>query len=143
MAKHLIGHIGAMLSATTATVAIWWPYEVLGRELPDPTRPPTVLGGAHIPGGTGKSLGTAEDAASLQLQSVIVSPERKVAIINGQTVKLGEKVGDAIVVKISESEVVLRNGNNVQTLRLFPGLEKRQDGNRQTKNKTIDDIKTR
>jgi MSHA biogenesis protein MshK len=39
-------------------------------------------------------------------------------------VNLGEKFGDARVVKISESEVVLRNGSNLQTLKLFPGLEK-------------------
>jgi MSHA biogenesis protein MshK len=141
MAKHLIRHIGATMSATVASLAICWPCEVLARDLPDPTRPSGSLGQA--PGGAGKLPGAAEDAAALQLQSVIVSPERKVAIINGKTVRLGEKIGDAVVAKITEGEVVLRTGKDLQTLKLFPGLEKRQDRNGQVPNKTTDDIKTR
>jgi hypothetical protein len=34
-------------------------------------------------------------------------------------------IGDARVVKISESEVVLKSGSEIKTLKLFPGVEKR------------------
>ena len=86
--------------------------------LPDPTRPPASLG----------SLGQGDGAASVSgpvLQSVLISSKQKSAIISGQTVKLGEKFGDARVVRIAESEVVLRSGKDMQTLKLFPDVEKR------------------
>ncbi|MGH8716745.1 MAG: hypothetical protein ACREUI_08515, partial [Burkholderiales bacterium] len=40
-------------------------------------------------------------------------------------VKLGGKYGSARVVKISESGVVLNEGGSLQTLKLFPGVEKK------------------
>ena len=47
------------------------------------------------------------------------------AIISGETVSLGGMYGSARVVKISESGVVLNEGGSFQTLRLFPGVEKK------------------
>ncbi len=90
----------------------------LAENLSDPTRPPVALGfaqEANIPVSTSGPV----------LQSVLISPGRMVAIINGQTVKLGEKFGDAYVVKITETEVVLRKDKDIQILKLFPGIEKR------------------
>jgi MSHA biogenesis protein MshK len=60
------------------------------------------------------------------LQSVLISPKRKVAVINGDTVQVGDRVGDARVVRIVEGEVVLARGGQWQTLKLFPGIEKRR-----------------
>ncbi|OGB23043.1 MAG: hypothetical protein A3I66_08475 [Burkholderiales bacterium RIFCSPLOWO2_02_FULL_57_36] len=96
---------------------------VSGQNLIDPTRPPASLrsakDGAYLPATSGPVL-----------QSVLVSPARKVAIISGQTVNLGGKFGDARVTKITESEVTLSGSNGVQTLKLFPGIEKNADSNR-------------
>ena len=87
-------------------------------ELLDPTRPPAVL--------DAKIEQSADQLATAPvLQSVLISPTRRLAVINGQTVALGEKYGEARVVKISEGEVVLRNGQDVQVLKLFPNVEKR------------------
>ena len=83
----------------------------------DPTRPPASLG---LAAGT-----ISAPASGPVLQSVLISPGRMVAIISGKTVSLGEKFGEARVVKITESEVVLRSGTDLQTLKLFPGIEKR------------------
>ena len=83
--------------------------------LPDPTRPPASL-----------SMGQ-QDVTKFSgpvLQSVMISLERRVAIISGQTVKLGEKFGNAQVIKITEGEVVLQSGKDLQTLKLFPNIEK-------------------
>ncbi|MDB5762630.1 MAG: hypothetical protein JWQ21_1625 [Herminiimonas sp.] len=90
---------------------------VLADSLSDPTRPPASLGFAQE--------ANVVAASGPVLQSVFISPGRKVAIISGQAVNLGEKFGDAQVIKIMESEVTLSRGKDLQTLKLFPGVEKR------------------
>jgi MSHA biogenesis protein MshK len=82
----------------------------------DPTRPATGFA-AEAPAGA---------AAGNQLQSVMISPTQSAAIINGVRVRLGEKYGDAVLVKVAESEVVLRSGSEQQVLKLYPGVEKRE-----------------
>jgi MSHA biogenesis protein MshK len=84
--------------------------------LPDPTRPPSELEAAAASGATA--------SAGPLLQSVLISPRHKAAIISGETVTLGGKYGSARVVKISENGVVLNEGGSLQTLKLFPGVEK-------------------
>ena len=61
----------------------------------------------------------------MTLQSVMISPTSKTAIISGVAVKLGEKYGDAVLVKVAENEVVLKSGATSQVLKLYPGVEKR------------------
>jgi MSHA biogenesis protein MshK len=95
----------------------------LAENFPDPTRPPASLGLA-------RAGAIATPASGPVLQSVLISPRRMVAIISGQSVRLGEKFGEARVVKITESEVLLRNGKELQTLKLFPGMEKRLNSSR-------------
>jgi MSHA biogenesis protein MshK len=87
-------------------------------ELADPTRPPASLAP------DGSQYGD-KPAGEPQLQSVLISPIRRIAVISGQTVALGEKFGEARVEKITETEVVLRNGQDMQVLKLFPNVEKR------------------
>lgn len=90
---------------------------VQAESLRDPTRPPAELEVV--------AAGGAEMAKGPILQSVLISAGRKSAIIGGQVVGLGEKYGEARVVKITESEVVLKTGTVTETLRLFPDVEKR------------------
>jgi MSHA biogenesis protein MshK len=85
--------------------------------LTDPTRPPSSMAGDAQPGMQVAPSGPV-------LQSVLIAPGRKVAIISGATVQVGDKVGEARVVKIAEGEVVLRNGKDTQTLKLYPDVEK-------------------
>lgn len=84
--------------------------------LRDPTRPPPALY-------------TAEEGAEIEtgpmLQSVRKSNGRYTAVIGGETVKVGSKYGEARVVSIKETEVVLKTGNSLETLKLFPDVEKR------------------
>jgi MSHA biogenesis protein MshK len=88
--------------------------------LNDPTRPPY---GAY----EGESS-PAAPAGGPVLQSVMITPDRKAAIISGVMVRLGEKYGSAQVVQISETEVVLREGGESQVLKLYPGVDKRRVG---------------
>ncbi len=103
-------------AAATATMA-----GVQAQALTDPTRPP---------GAQSAMPGTAADAqdsapAGTQLQSVLISSGRKLAVINGTTVALGGMVGEMKLVKITETEVTLKKGDETEVLKLFPGVEKR------------------
>jgi len=96
---------------------------VFADTLRDPTRPPASTESMR----EGPLSGT--DSGPV-LQSVILSQGRMMAIISGQAVKLGEKFGEARLIKISESEVVLRTDGGSQTLKLFPDIGKRLTANR-------------
>jgi len=85
----------------------------------DPTRPPTGFGSGAA------DADIADTGGGMTLQSVMISPTSRTAIISGVTVKLGQKYGDAVLVKVAESEVVLRSGATSQVLKLYPGVEKR------------------
>ena len=80
------------------------------RALQDPTRPtdPSAYFG----------YGTANN--SWALQSILSSPARRIAIINGTRVREGDRIGSAKVVSISESQVVLNSGGRALTLHLLP-----------------------
>jgi MSHA biogenesis protein MshK len=85
--------------------------------LPDPTRPSIDLGSV----GTGVAAEIAPDESiSHGLQSTIISPQYRAAIINGETVRLGGKSGDSRLVEVRESSVVLQNAQGRRVLELFP-----------------------
>lgn len=88
------------------------------RALDDPTRPPLGYGA----GAGGRRAAAGDD---LVLQSVIISPDARSAIINGEHVMLGQKVGAARLVNVSEGEVVLMVGGSRRRLALYPGVQKR------------------
>ena len=92
----------------------------------DPTRPPGgfAAGDPEVAGDAG---------GGLVLQSVMISPSRKAAIINGAMVRLGEKYGDAVLIRVAENEVVLKSGDATQVLKMYPGVEKRERAPASTK----------
>jgi MSHA biogenesis protein MshK len=85
--------------------------------LTDPTRPPA---------GFGQNVVQSEDFSAPQLQSILISPIRRIAIISGKALKAGDKFGDAQLVAISENEVVLRSGKVWKVLKLYPSLRKQE-----------------
>ena len=90
----------------------------IAQPMTDPTRPPTEH--VVVDGGEPAAAGTPV------LQSVMITPTLKAAIINGEMVKLGGTFGNAELVKVSESEVVLKSGDATQVLKMYPGVEKRE-----------------
>ena len=74
----------------------------------DPTRPPTELSASAVPS---------------DLQSIIISPSHRAAIINGQTVELGGKAGDVKLIEVNEGSVVLQGEKGRQVLTLFPNVK--------------------
>jgi MSHA biogenesis protein MshK len=88
--------------------------------LPDPTRP-----------AIGPGSGNAAAATPAQLQVVLIGrgpAARKVAVISGQTLRIGDKFDGAVLAAISENQVVLKNGNKTQVLKLFPVPQQRSGG---------------
>lgn len=90
--------------------------------LTDPTRPPIIE--------PERSGDAAPIPPGPQLQSVLISPSRRVAVINGSAVSVGAKLGDATVTAISEDAVILRYADHKETLYLLPGVERRARGDR-------------
>jgi MSHA biogenesis protein MshK len=73
----------------------------------DPTRPPR--------------LGAVEtSSAAVRLESILIAPDRRIAIINGQQLTVGSRFGDGHVLQITESEVVIRRPQGDEALSLFP-----------------------
>lgn len=81
--------------------------------LPDPTRPPAAA--APVPDGAAKV------DAEPQLQSVLLHAPAggRVAVIDGQAVRVGGRFRDARVTRIADNEVELTRGRERQVLRLF------------------------
>ncbi len=80
--------------------------------LKDPTQPtdPVNYFGAH----------ENQAAGNWSLQSILSSPQRRIAVINGTRVKEGDRIGSARVVRILDSRVLLDTRGRTLTLHLFP-----------------------
>ena len=86
----------------------------------DPTRPPEAWQSPTAVAGEG----AAESGP--RLQSVLL-PERgrPVAVISGKTVALGERLGQATLVGLTEREAILRGPDGVTHLYLTPDVDKK------------------
>ena len=82
----------------------------------DPTKPPAAFANPDT---------TAPARAAPALQSIIITGANRVAIIDGERVEIGGRIGDAQVVSIAEDHVVLREHGVTQVLRLYPAIEKK------------------
>lgn len=107
------------LYCTMATAIVAAISGAQAQTLTDPTRPPSAT--SALPG----SPAAQEEAAGTQLQSILISSGRKVAVINGTMVPLGGMVGEARVVRITETQVVLKKGEETEVLKMYPGIDKR------------------
>lgn len=107
--------IAAWLSRSCLLLFAFHPAQA-AESLPDPTRPPAEAG-LESPGGPVVASGPV-------LQSIMIRPGRRTAVISGQQLAEGERFGDARLIKVSESEVILAGPDGRQTLKLFPGVDK-------------------
>ena len=86
-------------------------------ELPDPTRPPAIIAMPVI-----AASGVADNQPA-RLQSIIISKTRRAAIIDGETVELGDKHGDAKLIEVNEGSIVLLSAEGRQVMALFPDVK--------------------
>ena len=92
--------------------------------LADPTRPPVMLGSEFSSGG---------DLMPSRLTSVVLPRQgggRPSAVIGGQVVQLGGLVGEARLVRVTESEALLEGPDGVERLYLTPDIEKKMNVNK-------------
>lgn len=114
-AKRSSARIGCNGSALLLLCAV---FSVASAQvLIDPTKPPPEINAPLT------QAGQAAVPESDRLQTIIISPTRRAAIINGQTIELGAQHGDAKLVEVSESGVILLGPQGRQVLALFPGVE--------------------
>jgi hypothetical protein len=86
-------------------------------QVPDPTRP---AGSLLTPEG-----GSASAPVESGVQTVILRRGGKsAAVINGHYVEVGGMVGDKRVLKITESEVVLKGESGREVIKVTPAIEK-------------------
>jgi len=88
--------------------------------LRDPTQPPASVYSDTV------TNDDQEVIADPVLQSVMIGPQYRSAIINGQKVMLGKKYGQATLINLDEHKAVLRNQDmTTLTLMLDYAIEKK------------------
>ena len=85
----------------------------VAQALRDPTRPPAA---------SAKGIAGKTEQSGWILQSVLISPERRYAIINGEVVPVGGSVAGAELVAIAEERVTLRTPEGLRVVHLFPDV---------------------
>jgi hypothetical protein len=104
------------MKRTLAAFAFAAACPALAASFADPTRPPLVRESARP--------GAAQGGP--RLESVLIAPDRRVAVISGQQVTIGSRFADGEVVGITESEVRIRKPGGEESLRLLdPDLRRR------------------
>ena len=63
--------------------------------------------------------GKVEVSGQLQLSSILIGKERRLALINDTFVQIGDTIGSAKVIAIKEDSVVLLDSGRTETLYLF------------------------
>lgn len=85
----------------------------------DPFRPPREV---EAP------IASASAPAAPRLESVLIATDRRIAVINGQQYSEGSTFGEGRVLRISETEVVIRRSGRDEALKLYPQELKRASG---------------
>jgi hypothetical protein len=90
---------------------------LLAAAMADPTEPPA----GHV------QVAPQGDAPAQAyvVQSIRLSSAGRSAVVNGTPVKIGDRVGEAVVSRIADAEVVVMVAGKPRVLKLYPGIEKR------------------
>lgn len=89
--------------------------------LADPMRPPVTA----VPAATAREL----PAAAPQVQTIIIGPTQRYAVIDGRTLAQGDRFGAARIERITETEVTLRQPDGkASILGLLPQVQKKAAG---------------
>ena len=109
--KSILRKIAAVLVTSLVAVAA---VAAEMDDFPDPTNP----------------AGYATGASPSGVQSILITPRYKQAVIHGRTLRVGDRVGDAVIVDIQPYEVILNRGGRESRMRLVPRLDKqkKEDG---------------
>lgn len=107
------GH--TLLQMASLAALLTWQTADGAQIMNDPTRPPVS---AQPPADPGE-----KPESGAVLQSVMIMPNARFAIISGDRVEVGGRYRDAQVVRITETEVVLRRAEGTESLKMYPEVE--------------------
>jgi MSHA biogenesis protein MshK len=109
-----------MIAARTGVIAMTLAMAVgsgpcLAQSLSDPMQPPAFLAPANA------ARGEQAPGGGLVLQSTLLSGGRRIAMIDGKPMQVGDRIGRARIVSIDPDAVTLRESNTTRVLQLYPG----------------------
>ena len=84
----------------------------------DPTRPAP----AFLP----STAASTPAVTPLVLQSILLGPQRRIAIINGQRLEIGQKIRGLELIALTSTQAILQGPQGRITLHLLPGASRRQ-----------------
>lgn len=107
----------ALVCLCTASIACALAHgEARAQPMSDPMRPADARKAAE---------GEAAAPAGPVLQVVITSPERKLAVIDGTVVRVGDAVRGSTLSSVSDSVAVLSKSGDRDVVLMHPGIDKR------------------
>lgn len=109
MADRLMRHLTIPCAVACMAIA----STTFAQALRDPTRPP---------GASARSAAGKAEQSGWILQSVLISPERRYAIINGEVVPIGGSIAGAQLVAIAAERVTLRTHEGLRVIQLLPDV---------------------
>lgn len=95
------------------------PAFAMAQVLKDPTKPPPEF----LP----RTASARTDVAAAGM-IVIISSSRKQVTLGADTARLGGNLGGRTLIGVSDSELVFRNGSEVERLALYDGVRKQAVG---------------
>lgn len=99
--KHLSSpYLALLLLASTAQAAA-------NERLLDPTRP------THA-----KAPAAPRSTSAMRLEAVLMSSDRRIAIVNGQVLRAGDRIGDVLIEEVFADSVRYTRAGQSQLLRL-------------------------
>ena len=111
-------HTGRRRAAWLALALAFAAPALAQPDLDDPMRPPGPRTQEPTPS-------AGERIAGLNLTSTVVAPNRRIAVIDGRRLRIGDAVAGARIVAIEPAAVRLRAEGRSYTLRLLPQTIKR------------------
>lgn len=107
---------GRMTQALMGLISLSMAMPLAAQALADPTRPPNMPDAAVADSGAG--------ASGPVLKSILLSSNRRLAVIDGRSVRVGDRVGNARVIAIDADSVKLRGSEGLTLLKLLPEVSK-------------------
>lgn len=110
-----------VLALTTALLVA-----TAGAQQRDPTRPPSA---AEVAAWFGDASET-DRRSPYRLQSILLAPDRRIAIIDGRRLRTGDRLGEAEVAAIEPGRVILHQAGDTIELTLDTHLDYTIDDSR-------------
>lgn len=114
--------MAASLTKPAALAAMLICATAQAEPLPDPTRPAAEFLAPADPADAAKAAAAVDG-----LRTIIIAPDRRSAVIDGEQVALGGKHGDERLMAVCEDSVVLQGASGRREVPLFPGVQIKSD----------------